>query len=133
MSQRQSYELENAHVFKGTERKAFGVQFSSSEQWEISTAGSSFSDEVRGNWGREELVSFKYQARLRTLFNALIQSRGTFRSPFCPMFSTGCHKSELGMSPNLKKFSILVKVAKQCMCAFAKRKDSMKLGHWRNA
>lgn len=38
---------------------------SSSEQWEISITGTTFSDEVRGNWGREELVSFKSQARLQ--------------------------------------------------------------------
>lgn len=66
MSQSQGHELQYAHVFKGMERKALRVQtLSSSEQWEISIAGSSFSDEVRGNWEREELVSSKCQTRLK--------------------------------------------------------------------
>lgn len=63
------------------EGETFRVQMlSSGEQWEVSTAGSSLSDEVRGNQGGEELVSFEYQARLRTLFSAL-SANGFFEKP----------------------------------------------------
>lgn len=57
-------ELEYAHSFQGTERKALKVQtLPNSEQWAVSYAGRSFSDEVGGNPGREELVSPKCRTR----------------------------------------------------------------------
>lgn len=54
MFQTQRHELQYAQVFKDMKRKALRV--SNSGQWETSITGSSFSDEVRGNWGREEFA-----------------------------------------------------------------------------
>lgn len=79
MSQLQGHVLQYAQVFKGMERKALRVQtLSTSEQWEVSTAGSSFSDEVRGNWGREELVSSKCQTRLKNFVHCTASAHRCF-------------------------------------------------------
>lgn len=104
------------------QRKTSWVRtLSSSEQWGISIAGSSFSDEVRGNWGREELGNLKCRTWLKNLVQ-YVDSVEAFIDAYFSQVLYWVAQELIRHLPYPLGIHQLVMGVEQCNCAIATTK-----------